>query len=109
MRFVGLNYSKFTTNLQKFRLLAKFGASRTVSTTSTYQVGTQFRTRVPPKTRLFFCAQRVGDIEEGVWDVYGWNGYQGTMNSTDIRRTADGFALIWRQRPIDDYDDEEGD
>jgi hypothetical protein len=31
------------------------------------------------------------------------------MNSTDIRRTADGFALIWRQRPIDDYDDEEGD
>lgn len=81
--------------LAKVQLAAKFGASRTVSTTSTYQIGTQIQLRVPPKTRLFFCAQRVGDIEEGVWDVYGWNGYQGTMNSTDIRRTADGFAFVW--------------
>ncbi|GIV05848.1 MAG: hypothetical protein KatS3mg016_1423 [Fimbriimonadales bacterium] len=88
--------------LAKITFEAKLGASRTVSTTSSYEIGREIRTRVPPHTRVTLYAQRAAFVEQGTWDAYGRNGYQGTIYTENLSRNSPGFEYIWKQYPPDE-------
>ncbi len=75
---------KQIANLQ---LVLKFGASRTVTTAKAYQEGLTRTIEVPPHKRVYLCTQRAALIETGSWDVYGWDGYLGTIITTNLHRT----------------------
>lgn len=85
-----VNINQHIVNIQ---FSVKFGASKTVTTTTTYEVGREMRHRVPKKKRLFFYAQRAALIETGNWDAYGRYGYLGTITTEDMWR---GSYFEWR-------------
>jgi hypothetical protein len=72
---------RINQNLSDLIFSIKFGEPEVsiATTTFSYPIGKTVTARVPPYSRVILYAQRLAHVEEGQWDVYGWDGYLGTI------------------------------